>query len=83
MGKYEIVLEKNGWFIDGYVGPWEMSNTVTFYDDFKDALNLIFEWGLNSKGELRKHNKIGIYDHEDDEFYSQDRCFKFENLIYE
>lgn len=80
--RYEIVLEKGGWYVDNYIGPWEISNKTTFYNDFKKALELIFEWGRNSKDEPRKHNKIGIYDHEEDEFYTQDRCFKFEGLFY-
>lgn len=77
--RYEIVLEKDDWYKDNYIGPW--ANKVTYYDDFKEALELISEWGRNSIGEQRKRNKIGIYDHKEDEFYSQDRCFKFEEII--
>ena len=80
--RYEIVLEKGGWFKDNYVGPWTISNKVTFYDDFKEALELVFEWGRNSTDGPRKHNKIGIYDHEDEKFYNQDRCFKFEGILH-
>lgn len=80
--RYEIVLDKDMWYQDQYIGPWSGGRSVTFYDDFKEALELVFEWGLNSKGEPRKHNKIGIYDHEDDTFYTQEYCFKLEDLMY-
>ncbi len=82
--RYEIVVEKGGWYKEeGHIGPWELfPDTPTFYSDFKEALDLVFEWGRNQKGELRKNNKIGIYDHEDDKFYTQERCFRFEKIIY-
>ena len=79
--RYEIVVDRLGWYEDCYVGPWSYADEVTFYNDFKEALELVFEWGRNAAGDIRKNNRIGIYDHKDDEFYSQGRCFKFEDLM--
>lgn len=81
---YEIAVERNnkyGYNLN-YSGPWS-TGVSTFYDDFKEALDLIEEWGRNKNGMPRKTNRIGIYDHEDDKFYTQRHCLCINMVVQE
>lgn len=74
--RYEIAVEKNnecGYQLN-YVGAWSCGG-VTKYHNLEDALDLIDEWGYTIKGNKRKINKLGIYDHEDDYFINAEKCF--------
>lgn len=56
---------------------WECGKPDRGWDDFKEAIEVVGEWGLNNRGEPRKIGKLGVWDSEEGNLYTQEYCLQF------